>query len=338
MMDERTISIVGGGAWGTALSIHLARKGRGVKLWLRESELVVRMRERHDNPVYLPGITIPEAVLPFERIGATLEGADLVIVAVPSQFARAVYREMAADLASTATVVVACKGIEQDTLALPLDVAAGELGEPQRIAVLSGPTFAEEVASDHPTAVVGASDNETMAGEVQRLLSSSTLRLYTNTDPVGVQIAGALKNVIAIATGIGDSLGMGTNARAAIITRGLAEISRLGIRVGGQASTFSGLAGLGDLVLTCTGRLSRNHTVGQRIGHGERLQDILDSSRSVAEGVPTTRSARRLGRQVGIDMPLVEEVHRILFEDGPPLEAMERLMTRPLTSENERSA
>ena len=180
--------------------------------------------------------------------------------------------------------------------------------------------------------------DEAVAGEVQRYLSSSTLRLYTNTDPVGVQIAGALKNVIAIATGISDSLGMGTNSRATIITRGLAEISRLGIRVGGQASTFSGLAGLGDLVLTCTGALSRNHTVGQRIGHGERLQDILEGSRSVAEGVPTTRSARLLAGKVGIDMPLVEEVHRILFEDGPPQEAMQRLMTRPLTSENERSA
>jgi len=338
VMDNPTIAIVGGGAWGTALSIHLARKGCGVHLWLRERELVSRMRERHDNPVYLPGITIPDAVLPFEQIGATLERADLVIVAVPSQFARPVYREMADGMAPTTKVVVACKGIEQETLALPLDVAAAELGDPRRMAILSGPTFAEEVASARPTAVVVASSDQAVAGEVQRYLSSSTLRLYTNDDPVGVQIAGALKNVIAIATGISDSLGMGTNSRAAIITRGLAEISRLGIRAGGQASTFSGLAGLGDLVLTCTGKLSRNHTVGQRIGHGERLQDILDSSRSVAEGVPTTRSARRLARKVGIDMPLVEEVHRILFEDGPPQESMQRLMTRPLTSENERSA
>ena len=334
-MDNPVIAIVGGGAWGTALAIHLSRKDCPVRLWIRETELVARMRERHDNPVYLPGIPVPDAVVPFEEIGATVGGVDLVVVAVPSQFVRGVYREMVADTAPTTRVVVACKGIEEDTLALPVDVAIDELGHSQRMAVLSGPTFAEEVASGRPSAVVVASSDESVGREVQQRLSSPTLRLYTNGDPVGVQIAGALKNVIAIGTGISESLGMGTNARAAIITRGLAEISRLGIRVGGQASTFSGLAGLGDLVLTCTGALSRNHTVGQRIGHGERLQDILDRSRSVAEGVPTTRSARRLARKVGIDMPLVEELHRILFEDGPPLEAMERLMTRPLTSENE---
>jgi glycerol-3-phosphate dehydrogenase (NAD(P)+) len=337
-MDNPTIAIVGGGAWGTALAIHLARKGSSVRLWIREADLVARMRERHDNPVYLPGIAVPATVSPFEDIGATVDGMDLVIVTVPSQFARGVYRELAAATVPAARVVVACKGIEQDTLGLPLDVAGDVLGHVERMAVLSGPTFAEEVASGRPSAVVVASDDESVGQEVQRRLSSPTLRLYTNCDPVGVQVAGALKNVIAIATGISESLGMGTNARAAIITRGLAEISRLGIRMGGQASTFSGLAGLGDLVLTCTGALSRNHTVGQRIGHGERLQDILDRSPSVAEGVPTTRSARRLATQVGIDMPLVEEVHRILFEDGPPHEAMERLMTRPLISENESPA
>jgi glycerol-3-phosphate dehydrogenase (NAD(P)+) len=334
-MDNPAIAIVGGGAWGTALSIHLARKGCPVRLWIREADLVARMRERHDNPVYLPGVAVPEAVSPFKEIAATVEGMDLIIVVVPSQFARGVYREMVAATAPTASVVVACKGIEEDSLALPLDVAGEELGHWQRMAVLSGPTFAEEVATGHPSAVVVASNDESVAQAIQRRLSSPTLRLYTNDDPVGVQIAGALKNVIAIATGISESLGMGTNARAAIITRGLAEISRLGIRVGGQAATFSGLAGLGDLVLTCTGALSRNHTLGQRIGHGERLQDVLDRSASVAEGVPTTRSARRLAEKVGIDMPLVEEVHRILFEDGPPQEAMERLMTRPLISENE---
>ena len=337
-MDNPTIAIVGGGAWGTALAIHLARKGGSVRLWIREAELVARMRERHDNPVYLPGIAVPETVSAFEQIGTTVERVDLVVVAVPSQFARSVYGELAGAIAPTARVVVACKGIEQGTLALPLDVAADELGHAERIAVLSGPTFAEEVAAGRPTAVVVASAEESVAREVQRRLSSPTLRLYTNGDPVGVQICGALKNVIAIATGISESLGMGTNARAAIITRGLAEISRLGIRMGGQPSTFSGLAGMGDLVLTCTGALSRNHTVGLRIGHGERLQDILDRSPSVAEGVPTTRSARRLAAQVGIGMPLVEEVHRILFEDGSPQEAMERLMTRPLISENESPA
>jgi glycerol-3-phosphate dehydrogenase (NAD(P)+) len=333
-MEQSTIAIVGGGAWGTALSIHLARKGDAVRLWMREADLVTRMRERHDNPVYLPGIAVPETVVPFVEVERAIEGADLILVVVPSQYARGVYRLMAACTPADCRLVLACKGIEQETLALALDVAREELGRPERMAVMSGPTFAEEVASGHPSAAVVASEHPAVAREVQRRVSSPTFRLYTNDDPVGVQVAGALKNVIAIAAGISESLDMGTNARAALITRGLAEISRLGTRLGGRASTFSGLAGLGDLVLTCTGELSRNHALGQRIGHGERLQDILDRSRSVAEGVPTTRSARRLAREAGVDMPLVEEVYRILFEDSPPQESMERLMTRPLTSEN----
>jgi glycerol-3-phosphate dehydrogenase (NAD(P)+) len=336
--ENGPIAIVGGGAWGTALSIHVARNGDAVRLWLREAELVTRMRERHDNPVYLPGVVVPRSVRPFESLGPTLEAAGVVVVAVPSQFARTIYREMSPKLPAGVPVVVACKGIEEETLDLPLEVARDELGRDAQLAVLSGPTFAAEVAEGHPTAVVVASEDEALASQVQERLSSSLLRLYTNTDAVGVQVAGALKNVIAIAVGIGDSLGMGTNARAALITRGLAEITRLGLSLGGRPSTFSGLAGLGDLVLTCTGELSRNRGVGRRIGHGERLQDILAVSRSVAEGVRTTLSARRLARRAGLDLPIVEEVHRILYEDGSPHEALERLMNRPLTSEHESDA
>ncbi len=329
------IAIVGGGAWGTALSVHLARQGNPVRLWLREAELVPRMRERHDNPLYLPGVQIPSSVHPSNDIVETVRGAELILVAVPSQYARAVYRRMKPGVDGQTPVVVACKGIEEQTLALPLDVAREELGEERPLAVLSGPTFAVEVAERHPTAVVVASADEALAKRIQRRLSTSALRMYTNDDPVGVQVAGALKNVIAIATGIADSLGMGLNARAGLITRGLAELSRLGLRLGARAQTFSGLAGLGDLVLTCTGELSRNRAVGQRIGHGERLEDILAVSRSVAEGVRTTRSARLLAIRTGVDMPIVEEVHRILYEDGRPQASLARLMSRPLTSEHD---
>ena len=309
-----------------------------MRLWLRETELVERMRARRDNPVYLPGVAVPQLVMPCEDLASALDRADLALVAVPSQFVREVYRGMTRSLAAGVPVAVACKGIEEGSLLLPLDVARAELGDARRFAVVSGPSFAAEVAAARPTAIVVASADAELARAVQQRLSSATLRLYTNTDPLGVQLAGALKNVVAIATGIGDSLGAGTNARAALITRGLAEITRLGTALGGRVETFSGLAGLGDLLLTCTGELSRNREVGRRIGRGERLGDILATSRSVAEGVQTARAARALALRSGVEMPIVEEVYRILYEGGSPGEAIERLMGRPLTSEREEPA
>jgi glycerol-3-phosphate dehydrogenase (NAD(P)+) len=230
-------------------------------------------------------------------------------------------------------VVVTTKGIEEVSLDLPLDVAGQELGGAGRLAVLSGPSFAREVALGRPTALVVAAKEPALAARLQRSVSSRELRVYTNQDPLGVQVAGALKNVMAIAVGIADSLGLGANARAALITRGLAEMSRLVLALGGAPNTTAGLAGLGDLVLTCTGELSRNRRVGQRLGLGERLQDILDSSRSVAEGVRTTVAVRALAGQSGVEMPIVHEVHRILHEDGRPHEGLERLLSRPLRSE-----
>ena len=222
------------------------------------------------------------------------------------------------------------------TLALPLEVATQELGGADRLVVLSGPSFALEVAQGQPTAVVvGGARPHAGCKTLQQAISSRELRIYTNEDPLGVQLAGALKNVIAIAVGIGDGLEMGTNARAALITRGLAELSRLVLALGGRAGTCGGLAGMGDLVLTCTGDLSRNLRVGRRLGRGERLQDILSSSRSVAEGVGTARSARALARRAGVEMPIVDEVYRILHEDGRVQEGLDRLLSRPLTSEEE---
>jgi glycerol-3-phosphate dehydrogenase (NAD(P)+) len=231
-------------------------------------------------------------------------------------------------------MVIATKGIELDTLRLPLEVAAQALGAEQPLAVLSGPSFAREVALGLPTAVVVAADDPDVAHRLQGVLASRRLRIYTNPDPVGVQVSGAIKNVMAIAVGAADGLGLGTNARAALITRGLTEVTRLVIALGGQPGTASGLAGLGDLVLTCTGDLSRNLGVGRRLGLGERLEDVLAGSRSVAEGVRTARSARDLARRAGVEMPIVEEVYRMLYEDGSPEDGLARLLSRPLGSEH----
>lgn len=330
-----TIGVVGGGAWGSALALHLGRTGHAVRLRMRDADLVRRMLERRDNPAYLPGIRMPETVVPCRPMAEALAGAALAIAAVPSQFARRVYREMAGNLGPGTPVVVTSKGIEEETLALPLQVAREELGSERPLAVLSGPSFAREVAEGRTTAVVVAAEDRALAQRLQLVLSCRELRVYTNDDPIGVQLSGAVKNVTAIAVGIADSLGLGTNARAALITRGLAEIRRLVVAQGGDERTTSGLAGLGDLVLTCTGELSRNRRVGRRLGCGERLEDILAGLRSVAEGVRTTRSARALAARHEVEMPIVEGVYRILYEDEAPERGLDRLLSRPLTSECE---
>jgi glycerol-3-phosphate dehydrogenase (NAD(P)+) len=331
----RQVAVIGGGAWGTTLAVHLATRGPGVRLWMLENDLVDRMLERRDNPVYLPGVEIPEAVTPTGRLEEALAGAELILGVVPSHHARAVYGSMAAEVRAGTPVILATKGIEESGLALPVDVARETLGAAERpYAVLSGPSFAAEVARGLPTALVVASEDPELGRQLQELLSSNSLRVYTNPDVVGVQLAGALKNVIAIAAGILDGLGMGHNTLAALLTRGLAEITRLGLALGGSPSTFSGLAGVGDLVLTCTGGLSRNRRVGQALGRGELLREIVAHSSSVAEGIRTTRAARELAHRAGVEMPIVEEMYRILYEDRSPDEAWARLMSRPLTSED----
>jgi glycerol-3-phosphate dehydrogenase (NAD(P)+) len=325
--------VVGGGAWGTALAIHIAKQGSPVRLWLREAELVQRMRERRDNPMYLPGVAIPEAVEPHGNLAETVVGTQVVLVVVPSQFARKVYSDLAPHLNPGLPVVVAAKGIEVNTLRLPLEVVSEVLGADRPSAVLSGPSFAREVARGLPTALVLASDTRALSLRLQDLLASRDLRVYTNDDPLGVQLCGAIKNVMAIAVGVVEGLGLGTNARAALITRGLGEVTRLVVALGGRAETASGLAGLGDLVLTCTGDLSRNLSVGRELGRGSRLEDVLAGSRSVAEGVRTARSARDLARRSAIEMPIVEEVYRMLYEDGSPQDGVERLLSRPVGPE-----
>jgi len=305
-----------------------------VRLWMHEDDLVRRMLERRDNPVYLPGVEIPDTVTPTHEIATAVSGVSLVVFAVPTPFARAVHGALARRIAPRVPVVVATKGIEEDTLLLPTEVAASCLSPETPIGAMCGPSFAEEVAWGVPTAVVVAATDARLARAIQDRLSGETLRLYTNADVVGVQIAAALKNVVAIAVGIADGLGFGHNTLAALITRGLAEIRRLGVARRAAPETFSGLASLGDLVLTCTGGLSRNRQVGQSLGRGERLEDVIGRMPHVAEGVRTARSARDLARKAGVEMPIVEEVYRILYEDGVPREAVRRLMARPLGSED----
>ena len=334
-MTQRRIGLLGGGAWGTAIAVHLARRGFSVRQWIREAEVVEQVRRTRMNELFLPGVRIPDQVTPCGEPSEVLERAEMLVAVVPSPYAREVYRRIRDELPAETPLVVATKGIEESSLGLPLQVAAEELGQGRRYAVVSGPSFAAEVARECPTALVAASSDSALARRIQADWGADALRIYTNGDPVGVQLAGALKNVFAIAAGVADGLGSGLNSRAALITRGLAEMSRLGRRLGGDPSTFAGLAGLGDLVLTCTGALSRNHAVGERLGQGESLQAILEQGPTVPEGVRTTRSAYRLAAREGIGMPIVEEVHRMLFGGGSPGEALSRLMSRPPTSEGD---
>jgi glycerol-3-phosphate dehydrogenase (NAD(P)+) len=305
-----------------------------VRQWVREPEVAEEIR-RGENRTFLPGVTLPPGIDATADLLAAVEGAEIVLAVVPSQFAREVYRRLAGLVRGDLPLVAAAKGIEQRSLMLPIEVIHDELGATHPVAVLSGPSFAADVAQGKPTALVAAAADPALADRLQGRLASAELRVYTNGDPVGVQLGGALKNVIALAAGILDGLDTGPNGRAALITRGLAEITRLGIRLGGNPATFAGLAGLGDLVLTCTGEQSRNLTVGRRLGRGESLDHILDSARAVAEGIRTAGSAQQLAQREAVRMPIVEAVNRVLYEGCDPRDAVQRLMGRPLTSEDE---
>jgi glycerol-3-phosphate dehydrogenase (NAD(P)+) len=324
------VSVVGGGAWGTALASHCARAELPVRIWVREPEVATAVNERHENTVFLPGVPLPDALLASSRLDEALEGAEAVLVVVPSEFCRGLYRRLRPLLPPAAILVSATKGMEMDTLLRMSEVAAEETpGHP--VAVLSGPSFALEVARALPTAVVAASIDHTVAQRVQRALATRTFRVYSSEDVVGVELAGALKNVIAIAAGIVDGLGYGHNTVAALITRGLAEIGRVAGALGGRAETLSGLAGLGDLVLTCTGALSRNRRVGQGLGRGLSLADA--SAGLVAEGVRTTLAACALAEREGVEMPIARQMKAVLHEGKPPREALEELMLRSLKRE-----
>ncbi len=328
------VAVIGAGSWGTALAIHLARAGCEVALWAREPEIVEGVARSRRNPLFLKEFDIPERVRATAEVGDAVTGAGAAVFVVPVQFARAVLRELGPHLAAGAPIVSASKGIEVASLARVDEVVAEELAlAPERFVALSGPSFAREVAEGRPTAAVLAGRNGAPLAALQRAFSTRTFRFYTASDVVGVELAGALKNVVAIAAGMAEGLQLGQNATAALLTRGLHEIARLGVRLGGREETFRGLAGMGDLVLTCSpGSLSRNRSVGERLGRGEKLADIL-AGREVAEGVPTTRAAAELARRHGVDMPITFAVEAILDGSLPPRDAVTALMTRELKDE-----
>ncbi|MDQ6887208.1 MAG: NAD(P)-dependent glycerol-3-phosphate dehydrogenase [Gemmatimonadota bacterium] len=327
-------AVLGAGAWGTALADLLARNAHEVILWAYERDVVEGVNDRRENARFLAGVSLAPSLRATGDLAAAAEGSDLVLGVAPSHLLRQVMSEAAAAVRSDAVVVVASKGIERGTFAVMTEVVASVL--PGRsVVALSGPSFAAEVAARQPTAVVAASAVPRAAEIVQEALSSDSFRVYTHDDVTGVELGGALKNVIAVATGIAEGLGLGFNPRAALITRGLAEITRLGVAMGASPVTFSGLAGVGDLVLTCTGALSRNRAVGIEIGQGATLADILGSRETVAEGVNTTESAHALAEREAVEMPIVAAVHRILFEKQPARRAIAELMSRELRPEQD---
>lgn len=327
-------AVVGAGAWGTALADLLATNGCDVSLWAYEPDVALPITERRENPRFLPGAPIASGVRATNDLTRALRDAQLVVYAVPSAHLRRVARDGSAATPSDATLVVATKGIETGTLALMSDVIEAEVvGRP--VVALSGPSFAAEVIARQPTAVVAASRDIVAAQRVQERFSSATFRVYTHDDLIGVELGGSLKNVMAVATGIAEGVGLGFNSRAALITRGLAEMTRLGLALGAHESSFAGLAGVGDLVLTCTGALSRNRAVGLAVGAGQSLERALAGKESVAEGVLTAQSARDLAHREGVEMPIVETVHRVLFEAYPARNAVIELMSRGLRAERD---
>jgi glycerol-3-phosphate dehydrogenase (NAD(P)+) len=314
------VAVIGAGAWGTALASVLGRRFGHVRLWVYEADLAAAMVGCRENTLYLPGVRLPGTVHPTSDLRIALAGCPLVLFVVPSHVFRRVVEYAKSQLAPDALIVSATKGLETGTLATMSQILQSVLpvGHHHHLCVLSGPSFAREVALGRPTAVVAAAQHASIAERVQHLLSGGPLRVYAGTDPLGVELGGAVKNVIAIAAGVVDGLGLGTNARAALITRGLAEMTRLGVAVGADARTFAGLAGMGDLILTATGDLSRNRTLGKQLAMGERLEKILEASRAVIEGVNACRSVVALAERHQVDMPISRAVCRVLFDGQEP--------------------
>jgi len=327
-------AVIGAGAWGTALADMLACNGHSARIWALEPDVADAINRERRNPVFLDGFRLAQSLVATTEQGEALEGAELVVYATPSQHLRGVTRAGVPHIRRDAVLAVASKGIEQKTLALMSDVVAEETGH-QAVVAISGPSFAAEVAARQPTAIVAASANADAARLTQDAMSSQTFRVYTHDDLIGVELGGALKNVMAVATGIVEGLGLGNNSRAALITRGLAEMTRLGVALGARASTFAGLAGIGDLVLTCTGALSRNRAVGVEVGKGRTLEQALAGKPTVAEGVTTTKSALALAEREGVEMPIATTVYRILFEGHPAARAIPELMARELRPEQD---
>jgi glycerol-3-phosphate dehydrogenase (NAD(P)+) len=325
------IAVLGAGSWGTTLACLLVEKGYDVSLWAFEREIVEEINREGRNSVYLPGFDLPQGLTATDDYEEAVRQSRYVLNVVPAQFTRAVFRECAKYLHTDSVVVSASKGIEQGTLLTVSSIVREISG--RECAALSGPSFAREVIKKSPTAVTLAARDLDTGLLLQEIFNTNYFRVYTHTDVLGVELGGALKNVVAIASGISDGLGLGYNARAALITRGIAEMVRLGEGMGADKRTFSGLSGIGDLVLTCTASLSRNYSVGVKLGEGMKLSDILSATKSVAEGVATALSAFELSRRHSVEMPIVDQVYRVLYEDKKPAEAVLELMNRALKSE-----
>jgi len=334
-VDKLQIGVVGAGSWGTALANHLALKSYRIDNWVFEPEVKAQMVSERENRMFLPGVTLSENLVPTNDIEAVVSDKDLVLIVVPSHVMRITTEKMADFLPADTIVVSASKGIENVTHLTMTGILAQTLPNvPARnLAVLTGPSFAKEVARKVPTVVTAAATDLEVAEVVQAVFSSPYFRVYTSTDVIGAELGGAVKNVIAIAAGMIDGLGLGLNTRAALITRGLAEIRRLGLELGAKFGTFAGPSGVGDLILTCTGDLSRNHTVGKKIGQGATLKQILDEMHMVAEGVKTAKSVYNLSRKLEVDMPISHGIYGILYNDLNPMEVLGQLMTRDLKHE-----
>lgn len=326
------IAVIGDGGWGTTLAILLVKKGYSVSLWGPFPDYLNFLDRKRENIKFLPSVKIPQEVKISSDIKEVTAKAKIIILVVPSHFMRGVLMRLREVKFRDAIILSASKGIENDTLMRMSEVIADVLGK-QKIAVLSGPSIAREVAEEIPTTIVASSADETIAYEIQNVFTTDRFRVYTNSDIVGVELGGALKNIIAIAAGITDGLGFGTNAKAALLSRGLVEITRLGVAMGARAETFSGLSGLGDLVTTCISPYGRNRKVGEEIGRGRKLPQILKDMEMVAEGVRTSKSAYELSNKFGIEMPITREVYSILYKDKSPLQAVSELMRRERKSE-----
>jgi len=336
--NKEKIAVIGAGSWGTALALVLASKGYTVPLWGHDRDHLDSIRKNKENSRYLPGFVLPDNIIPTENIELAVRDCDVICMVVPSHGFRRVYEQVVLSLNDGTSVVSAVKGIENDTLMTMTQVMEDVRqqltpGKSLHTAVLSGPSFAKEVAQKIPTAITMGSKRLDIAVMLQQIFVTETFRVYAATDVIGLEISAALKNIVAVAAGICDGLGYGLNTRAALITRGLAEITRLGVAMGAESATFSGLSGLGDLVLTCTGNLSRNRTVGLKLGQGCKLEDIVAEMSMVAEGVKTTRSGYELARKKGIEMPILEQIYAILYQGKNCADAVRDLLKRELKVE-----
>jgi glycerol-3-phosphate dehydrogenase (NAD(P)+) len=333
MLIDANISVLGGGSWGTTLANLLADKGYRVRLWVFEEDLCKIIDEERENVIYLPGIRLSNNIIPTNSLKEAVKEADVIVSVIPSAFVRNIMEKIAPLISSNSVILSASKGIENETFMTMSQVIGEIIPNNKNIASLSGPSFAKEVSEKKPTAVSIASNNNDIALLLQKNLSTPYFRVYTTDDIIGVEFGGALKNIIAIAAGIVDGLSLGNNAKASLITRGLMEIVRIGVRMGANPETFFGLSGLGDLVLTCTGNLSRNRGVGLKIGKGMRIKDILDGMKMVAEGIYTTKATYNLANRLNIETPIIKEVYHILYDNKSPKDALTDLMNRNLKEE-----